>query len=69
MKDTELKFKRSNSDTSISSHNFDNHDANNGQKDVYIRLCVDCGRLLNKKYQSMRDKSNRPKIFTLYDVN
>lgn len=69
--DTELKFKRSNSNTSIDSSNVD---SNNGQqqlqnKEVNIRLCFNCSHLLNKKYQSMKDKSNKPKIFSLYDVS
>ena len=38
------------------------------QKEFYIRLCIDCSRLLNKKHQSMKDKSIKPKIFSLYDV-
>jgi hypothetical protein len=62
--DSELKFKRSNSNTSIESSG----NSNDNQKEVYIRLCIDCSRLLNKKYQSMKDKSIKPKIFSLYDV-
>ena len=63
-KDSELTLKRSNSATSISSH----VESNNENQQLHIRLCSDCIRLLNKKYQSLKDKSNRPKIFSLYDV-
>ena len=62
--DSELKFKRSNSNTSIESSG----NSNDNQKEVYIRLCIDCSRLLNKKHQTMKDKSIKPKIFSLYDV-
>ena len=35
---------------------------------VYMRLCKDCSRAIEKKYESLREKAMRPKIVELYDV-
>lgn len=69
MRDNELKFKRSNSNTSINSHQIQLNDEPQSSNEQYLRLCINCSKLLNKKYQLMKDKANKPKIFDLYDVN
>jgi hypothetical protein len=35
---------------------------------VYLRICFDCGRILEKKYKSLKDKIVRPIFDNLYDV-
>jgi len=32
-----------------------------------MRLCLDCIRLLNKKYQILKDRTNTPQVYKLYD--
>lgn len=75
----EFKLKRSDSITSVNSYFFkstqeskeklntkDKSPLNTDQ--TYLRLCFDCGRLLEKKYKSLKDKIIRPEFANLYDV-
>lgn len=41
---------------------------NDGSNEHFYRMCANCISLLNKKYQSLKEKSNKPKICGLYDV-
>ena len=35
---------------------------------IYLRLCFDCGKLLEKKYKSFKDRMVQPEFANLYDV-
>jgi hypothetical protein len=35
---------------------------------LHLRLCLNCGLALEKKYKSVKDKIIKPKIINLYDV-
>jgi hypothetical protein len=35
---------------------------------MYLRLCCDCGKQLEKKYKSFKDKMVQPEFANLYDV-
>ena len=64
------------SGTSSSSNNNANKllaNLTTSQKEVnldlmYLRLCCDCGKQLEKKYKSFKDKMVQPEFANLYDV-
>ena len=62
LKDGGFTFKRSNSQTSITSA------VNDETNEQFMRLCLDCIRLLNKKYEILKDRTTTPNICKLYDV-
>ncbi|RNA41431.1 rabenosyn-5-like [Brachionus plicatilis] len=74
----EFKLKRSDSITSINSYFFKStQSAGDGpnQKSIssfdqmHLRLCLNCGLILEKKYNIQKDKIIRPEFASLYDIN
>lgn len=74
----EFKLKRSDSMTSINSYFFkptQSNAENSNQKSstllnqIHLRLCLNCGLILEKKYNIQKDKIIRPEFANLYDVN
>ena len=78
---TEFKLKRSDSITSLNSYFFktaskDKETAFSSKSkkepnldSTYLRLCFDCGSLLEKKYKLLKDKMIRPELANLYDAS
>ena len=84
-KSSEFKLRRSQSITSLNSYLFktnkkksketlhDGTSTTTTQKFdtslIYLRLCINCSALLEKKYKSCRDKMTKPVFVAQYDVS
>lgn len=75
---TEFKIKRADSMTSVNSY-FGGNSSESGsveksgkipKKDqMFLRLCGDCGRILEKKFKSFKDNASNNKFTSKYDVS
>ena len=80
----EFKLRRSDSITSLNSYfSFKPNVANSGEQEphtlaesthqikleqIFLRLCMNCSHLLEKKYNSFRDKMVKPTFVSHYEV-
>lgn len=57
-----FKSTQSNSENSIQK-------SSSSIEQMHLRLCLNCGLILEKKYNIQKDKIIRPEFANLYDVN
>jgi len=66
-------FTSSNLNSSAISQSNNNNEQQNKEKkkinldQTYLRLCMNCSKLLEKKFKSFKEKMIRPAFVTIYD--